>query len=65
MCLRRLIGNGQLRSGPLGSLFRPDTFLNGEFGAGNVWAKGCESFVVRSRNCEWLTGIYLVYTEGK
>ncbi|KAF8333517.1 beta-tubulin [Cantharellus anzutake] len=29
-----------LRSGPLGHLFRPDTFIHGESGAGNNWAKG-------------------------
>ena len=32
----------QLRNGPLGSLYRPDTFLTGEVGAGNNWAKGCK-----------------------
>ncbi|TFK50215.1 beta-tubulin 2 [Heliocybe sulcata] len=30
----------RLRSGPMGGLFRPDTFLNAEVGAGNNWAKG-------------------------
>ena len=30
----------KIRSGPLGQLFRPDTFVNGESGAGNNWAKG-------------------------
>lgn len=30
----------QIRSGPLGGLFRPDTFVTGEPGAGNNWAKG-------------------------
>ncbi|KAF9266398.1 beta-tubulin 2 [Marasmius fiardii PR-910] len=30
----------RLRSGPLGKLFRPDTFVTGESGAGNNWAKG-------------------------
>ncbi|KAF9550038.1 beta-tubulin 2 tubb2 [Agrocybe pediades] len=30
----------KLRSGPIGSLFRPDTFLTAEPGAGNNWAKG-------------------------
>jgi len=29
-----------LRSGPLGSLFRPDNFVFGQSGAGNNWAKG-------------------------
>ncbi|KAF8071599.1 beta-tubulin 2 tubb2 [Lyophyllum atratum] len=30
----------RLRGGPLGDLFRPDTFVHGESGAGNNWAKG-------------------------
>ncbi|KAF8622856.1 hypothetical protein AX15_006700 [Amanita polypyramis BW_CC] len=30
----------KLRSGTLGGLFRPDTFLTAEVGAGNNWAKG-------------------------
>lgn len=30
----------RLRSGPLGGLFRPDTYITGESGAGNNWAKG-------------------------
>jgi len=29
-----------VRSGPLGSLFRPDNFVFGQAGAGNNWAKG-------------------------
>ncbi|KAK7460571.1 Tubulin beta chain (Beta tubulin) [Stygiomarasmius scandens] len=29
-----------VRSGPLGSLFRPDNFVFGQSGAGNNWAKG-------------------------
>jgi len=29
-----------VRSGPLANLFRPDTFIHGESGAGNNWAKG-------------------------
>ena len=33
----------RLRSGPTGALFRPDTFITGEGGAGNNWAKGCSS----------------------
>ncbi|KAJ2924641.1 hypothetical protein H1R20_g12446, partial [Candolleomyces eurysporus] len=31
---------GKIKSGKLGALFRPDTFLNAELGAGNNWAKG-------------------------
>ncbi|KAG8932540.1 Tubulin beta-2 chain [Tulasnella sp. 417] len=30
----------RIRSGPLGGLFRPDTYIAGESGAGNNWAKG-------------------------
>ncbi|KAI0833676.1 beta-tubulin 2 [Trametes gibbosa] len=30
----------RIRSGPLGGLFRPDTFVTGNSGAGNNWAKG-------------------------
>ncbi|OSC99897.1 beta-tubulin 2 [Trametes coccinea BRFM310] len=30
----------RIRSGPLGHLFRPDTFVTGSSGAGNNWAKG-------------------------
>ncbi|KAI0784566.1 beta-tubulin 2 [Abortiporus biennis] len=29
-----------IRSGKIGGLFRPDTFITGETGAGNNWAKG-------------------------
>ncbi len=29
-----------IRSGPLGGLFRPDNMLHGDSGAGNSWAKG-------------------------
>ena len=30
----------QVKAGPYGSLFRPDNFVFGLNGAGNVWAKG-------------------------
>jgi hypothetical protein len=33
----------RLRSGPMGALFKPDTFITGDGGAGNNWAKGCSS----------------------
>lgn len=36
-------GSIQLRSRSLGGLFRPDTFVTSEPGAGNNWAKGCKS----------------------
>ena len=29
-----------MRAGPLGTLFKPDTFIHGAGGAGNNWAKG-------------------------
>lgn len=35
----------QIKSGPIGGLFRPDTYIYGESGAGNNWAKGCEYFI--------------------
>ena len=36
-----LMGPIQIRSGPTGGLFKPDTFIAGDGGAGNNWAKGC------------------------
>ena len=36
------LNSPQLRSRSLGPLFRPDTFLTAEPGAGNNWAKGCK-----------------------
>ena len=32
----------QIQSGPLGHLYRPDTYVTASSGAGNNWAKGCE-----------------------
>jgi tubulin beta len=29
-----------IRAGPMAQLFRPDTFIHGQSGAGNNWAKG-------------------------
>lgn len=56
----------QVRSGPLGNLFRPDTFFTGESGAGNNWAKGCE--LRDFSDTELLFHAYFyreaVYTEG-
>lgn len=37
----------KIRSGPLGNLFRPDTYIHGESGAGNNWAKGCKPIKMR------------------
>ena len=31
----------RIRSGPLGQLYKPDTFIHGQAGAGNNWGKGC------------------------
>lgn len=42
-----------VRSGPLANLFRPDTFVHGQSGAGNNWAKGyyTEGECVKSSVC--------------
>ncbi|KAF8645869.1 hypothetical protein AX16_007527 [Volvariella volvacea WC 439] len=66
----------RIRSGPLGRLFRPDTFLHGETGAGNNWAKGfytegaelIESVLEKLRRlaepCEALQGFQIVHSLG-
>ncbi|KAF4596835.1 Tubulin beta-2 chain [Pleurotus pulmonarius] len=67
----------RILGGPLGHLFRPNTFLTGEVGAGNNWAKGCESRlcaelvdsileIVRQQaeNCESLQGFQLLHSLG-
>ncbi|KAG6372263.1 beta-tubulin [Boletus reticuloceps] len=65
-----------LRSGSLGSLFRPDTFFTGESGAGNNWAKGyytegaelIDSIleIVRRQTeaCEALQGFQIIHSLG-
>ncbi|GLB44875.1 putative tubulin is the major constituent of microtubules [Lyophyllum shimeji] len=65
-----------LRSGPLGDLFRPDTYITGESGAGNNWAKGyytegaelIDSImdVVRKQAepCDALQGFQIVHSLG-
>ncbi|KAF8553882.1 beta-tubulin [Imleria badia] len=65
-----------LRSGPLGSLFRPDTFFTGESGAGNNWAKGYYTEgaelidpildIVRrqSEGCDSLQGFQIIHSLG-
>ena len=56
-----------VRSGPLGSLFRPDNFVFGQSGAGNNWAKGRTCF---SAPCDFYRVGYsfdtciIDYTEG-
>ncbi|KAF8685706.1 Tubulin beta chain [Rhizoctonia solani] len=69
----------RLRSGPLGALFRPDTFINGENGAGNNFAKGhytegaelIDTILVRIEvlrkqveQCEALQGFQLIHSLG-
>ncbi|KAJ7583604.1 beta-tubulin 2 [Mycena floridula] len=66
----------RIKSGPLGSLFRPDTFIYGEAGAGNNWAKGfytegaemIESVLDTVRRqaeaCDILQGFQLMHSLG-
>ncbi|KAG8691480.1 Tubulin beta-2 chain [Ceratobasidium sp. 423] len=66
----------RLRSGPLGGLFRPDTFINGESGAGNNFAKGhytegaelidsiLEVLRKQVEQCEALQGFQLIHSLG-
>jgi len=66
----------RLRSGPLGHLFRPDTYVHGETGAGNNWAKGyytegaemVDSIleIVRRQveTCDALQGFQLIHSLG-
>jgi tubulin beta len=65
-----------VRTGPLGSLFRPDNFVYGQNGAGNNWAKGhytegaelVDSVldVVRkeAENCDCLQGFQITHSLG-
>ncbi|KIJ14414.1 hypothetical protein PAXINDRAFT_169793 [Paxillus involutus ATCC 200175] len=65
-----------IRSGPLGALFRPDTFFTGESGAGNNWAKGYYTEgaelidgifdVIRrqSEACDALQGFQIIHSLG-
>ena len=54
----------QIRSGSLGQLFRPDTFVTGETGAGNNWAKGCKLWLYHAPPFVELISSFVVYTEG-
>ncbi|EIN04019.1 beta-tubulin 2 [Punctularia strigosozonata HHB-11173 SS5] len=62
----------RIRSGPTGALFRPDTFLTGESGAGNNWAKGCAELVdsildiIRRQtdSCDSLQGFQMLHSLG-
>ncbi|KAF8839510.1 beta-tubulin 2 [Paxillus ammoniavirescens] len=65
-----------IRSGPLGALFRPDTFFTGDSGAGNNWAKGYYTEgaelidgifdVIRrqSEACDALQGFQIIHSLG-
>ncbi|KAJ8692196.1 Tubulin beta-2 chain [Pleurotus ostreatus] len=66
----------RILGGPLGHLFRPNTFLTGEVGAGNNWAKGfytegaelvdsiLEIVRQQAENCESLQGFQLLHSLG-
>ncbi|EAU85168.2 beta-tubulin [Coprinopsis cinerea okayama7 len=62
----------KIQSGPLGALFRPDTFVTAESGAGNNWAKGCAELVdsildivrKQSESCDALQGFQVVQSLG-
>ncbi|KAG9316066.1 beta-tubulin [Chiua virens] len=64
------------QSGPLGSLFRPDTFFTSDSGAGNNWAKGFYTEgaelidpildIIRrqAEGCEALQGFQIIHSLG-
>jgi len=66
----------RLRSGPTGALFRPDTFITGEGGAGNNWAKGfytdgaelvdtiLDTLRRQSEPCDALQGFQIIHSLG-
>ncbi|KAK0470232.1 Tubulin/FtsZ, GTPase domain-containing protein, partial [Desarmillaria tabescens] len=67
----------RVKSGKLGNLFRPDTFVSAEPGMGNNWAKGCSKFIgaelvdeiletIRRQleACDALQGFQLIYSLG-
>ncbi|KAN0138797.1 beta-tubulin 2 [Lactarius tabidus] len=66
----------RIRSGPTGSLFKPDTFIAGEGGAGNNWAKGfytdgaelvdtiTEVLRKQSEPCDALQGFQIIHSLG-
>jgi tubulin beta len=65
-----------VRAGPIGQLFRPDNFIFGQSGAGNIWAKGhytdgadlIESVLDVTRKeaegCESLQGFQMTHSLG-
>ncbi|KAH7098694.1 beta-tubulin [Auriculariales sp. MPI-PUGE-AT-0066] len=66
----------RVRSGPLGSLFKPDTYIYGQSGAGNNWGKGyytegaeivdgvLESIRIQAERCDALQGFQLLHSLG-
>lgn len=66
----------KIQSGPLGSLFKPDTFVHGESGAGNNWGKGyytegaeiadniLDSIRQQTEQCDALQGFQLLHSLG-
>nr|KAJ3423214.1 Tubulin beta-6 chain [Polyrhizophydium stewartii] len=65
-----------IRASPIGSMFRPDNFVNGQSGAGNNWAKGyytdgaelvenvLETIRREADACDSLQGFQLVHSLG-
>ncbi|KAJ3490845.1 hypothetical protein NLI96_g1125 [Meripilus lineatus] len=65
-----------IRSGKIGSLFRPDTFITSTTGAGNNWAKGfytegaelvdsiLETVRRQAESCDALQGFQLIHSLG-
>jgi tubulin beta len=65
-----------IRNGKNGKLFRPDTFVSGQSGAGNNWAKGyytegaelvdqiLESVRIQAEQCEMLQGFQTLHSLG-
>ncbi|KAI4517215.1 tubulin nucleotide-binding domain-like protein [Schizophyllum commune Loenen D] len=56
----------RIKNGPMGALFRPDSYIYGEVGAGNNWAKGCTRiicFFLREA-CDALQGFQIVHSLG-
>ncbi|KAI0258362.1 beta-tubulin 2 [Gloeopeniophorella convolvens] len=66
----------RLRSGPVGGLFKPDTYITGEGGAGNNWAKGfytdgaelvdiiMDALRKQSEPCDALQGFQIIQSLG-
>ncbi|KAJ7215699.1 beta-tubulin 2 [Mycena haematopus] len=66
----------RVRSGPMGALFSPETYLHGESGAGNNWAKGfytegaelidpiLEVVRKQAEQCDVLQGFQIIHSIG-